>query len=105
MNRDRARELLPIIEAFANGEEIEFRLANLEHTVHHKDPIDWCDLPKDEGLMLTFPCDDYEYRIKPKAREVYVVWDDRHGGPEDAYTALKKDLHIWQHHAVFREVL
>ena len=26
----------------------------------------WADLPKDEALTITFPADDYEYRIKPK---------------------------------------
>lgn len=65
MNREKARELLPIFEAFANSEAIQFRLNNgLEHK--------WLDLPDNEDLCVTFPADDYEYRVKPKPREFWV---------------------------------
>ena len=67
MNRERARELLPIIEAFANGEEIQFR-ASLDPDL----PDSWSDLPEDERLIMTFPADDYEYRIKPSPREFFL---------------------------------
>lgn len=56
MNRERARELLPIIEAFANGEEIERYYGE-----------SW---NREIG-----PCwdPDSKYRIKPKAREFWVA--------------------------------
>jgi len=59
MNRERAKELLPIIEAFANGEDIQ--------TIHHidKNP-EWQD---SENLDFGSLC---EYRIKPKLREFWL---------------------------------
>ena len=61
MNRDRALELLPIFEAYANGEEIEWRVAG-GHVDEWLGEIDFAD--------NTF--DGFEYRIKPKPREFYV---------------------------------
>lgn len=57
MNRDRAKELLPIITAFANGEEIQCR---------------WSDFPDENWYSTTLipAAQDgsrpVEYRIKPK---------------------------------------
>ncbi len=59
MNRERARELLPIIEAFANGEEI-----------HKKAAPSHCWEPVEDVTGLG------EYRIAPKPREFWVWWDD-----------------------------
>jgi hypothetical protein len=72
MDRKRARELLSILEAFANGEQLQFRLID----DHAMEVGDWTDLPEDKRLCVTFPCDDYEYRIKPKAREFYLCGKD-----------------------------
>lgn len=72
MNRDRAKKLLPIIQAFAEGKEIQFRL--IDDDVNFRE--DWLDLPKDERLIVTFPADDYEYRIKPEPREFWVVLEE-----------------------------
>lgn len=62
MNRERARELLPIIEAYANGEKIEGRpLSSLNN---------FTSVGEDNsGLYF---CDDVEYRIKPKPREFWI---------------------------------
>ena len=55
MNRDRCKELLPVMTAFANGEEIEGnRLSGGEG---------WSGLD-----FVTFKA-DWEYRIKPNPRE------------------------------------
>ena len=75
MNREKALELFPVFEAYANGGDVQY----LDSEGVWSDDIDF-DPFEHEYLI---------YRIKPKAREVYVVWDDRHGGPEDAYTAPK----------------
>ena len=63
MNRERAKELLPIIQAFAEGKEIQFRLDEIIKST-------WSDLH--EETAFTFPADDYEYRIKPKPREFWI---------------------------------
>lgn len=57
MNRERAKELLPIIEAFANGEDIEIN--------HSSDGWRIIDEPG-------WSSDPKKYRIKPKAREFWI---------------------------------
>ncbi len=69
MNRERAKELLPIIEAYAKGKDIQFRL--IEDGPHIEN--DWLELPKNEMVIQTFPANDYEYRVKPKPREFFVL--------------------------------
>ena len=58
MNRERAKELLPIIEAFANGEDIEYRWKEV--------PI-WTLLTNQPEFNNVV-----EYRIKPKPRELWI---------------------------------
>ncbi len=66
MDRKRAAELLPIIKAFAEGEDIRFRMGDSE----------WLDLPKEEHLIMSFPAADYEYRVKPKLFECWIMLED-----------------------------
>ena len=56
MNRQQAKDLLPIIQAFAEGKPIEYRELGYEH---------W-----EEATTPTFNTASYEYRIKsePKYR-------------------------------------
>ena len=54
MTREEIKELLPIIQAYAEGKVIQYR---------HKGRIAWYDL--DSGQ---FNCDMYSYRIKPGLR-------------------------------------
>ena len=56
MNRDRAKELLPIIEAFANGEDIEVE----------RDRDSW---KKQSSYSFSDSCN---YRIKHKIREFWI---------------------------------
>ena len=63
MNRTRARELLPIIEAFANGEDIQCRC--------HTDK-QWVDFRASEEMECLH---DVDYRIKPSPREFYLIKD------------------------------
>ena len=63
MDRNRAKELLPIIEAYANGDVIQFRLPE----------ADWLDDAwTDDDEFLEDDDIDIEYRIKPKPREFFV---------------------------------
>ena len=56
MTREEAKELLPIIQAFAEGKEIQYRNSFNE----------WIDIKKNEGLsFIKTPLD---YRIKPESQ-------------------------------------
>lgn len=54
MNREQAKELLPIIQAFAEGKTIEIR-SNSKYN-----PGEWI-----ETATPTFDIKSHEYRIKP----------------------------------------
>ena len=58
MTPERAKELLPIIQAFADGEDIQCGSSSNNH---------WSDLNKRAHFE-----DDLEYRIKPEPREFWV---------------------------------
>ena len=69
MTPERAKELLPVIEAFANGETVQFYDGE---TVQFYDGDEWCDVGK-EGLDAeTLGDDGLKYRIKPKPREFWM---------------------------------
>jgi len=57
MTPERAKELLPIIQAYAEGKTIQYR-ANIN--------VGWRDAG---GPRLD---DDFEYRIKPESKVIYV---------------------------------
>lgn len=57
MNRERAKELLPIIEAYANGAMVQFRV---------RGESDWSDGTVNVGFHQTH----YEYRIKPEPHDI-----------------------------------
>ena len=61
MNRERARQLLPVIQAFADGEDIQFH-----------DGDDWSDIGKEGFDAESMDDGGLEYRIKPKAREFWL---------------------------------
>ena len=60
MTPERAKELLPIIEAYASGAKIQSR----------RDDEEW----RDDSYPL-FNSMSYEFRIKPEPREFWVCWD------------------------------
>jgi len=63
MDRKRAAELLPVIQAFADGRAIEWRLEGEK----------WNDATLDGRLCATSEVNDiYEYRIKPESREWWL---------------------------------
>ena len=56
MTREQAKELLPIIQAYAEGEIIQY-----------KNFLDeWTDIEENEGL--SFICPPSDYRIKPQSK-------------------------------------
>ena len=56
MTRDEVKELLPIIQAFAEGKKIQYR--------NHSD--EWIDIKENEEL--SFICHPSDYRIKPEPK-------------------------------------
>ena len=63
MDRKRAKELLPIIQAFADGKDVEFS---------NRDG-DWESfVVGEDSFNLSF---DNKWRIKPEPREWYVALD------------------------------
>ena len=58
MTREEAKELLPIIKAFAEGKEIQYRTC----------PDKWVDIEENERVNFTSPPSDYRITPKPKYR-------------------------------------
>ena len=100
MDRLRAKELLPIIEAFANGEEIEFKHIGQEL---------WTIV--NDGC--SFDIYRFVYRIKPKAREFWLCWHNADDGVEGKCHRFEighysDDIYIvnhWDNYIKVREVL
>ena len=87
MNRERAKELLPIIQAFAEGNDVEYistggRLVVIEER---------CSFDENG-----------EYRIKPEPEVIYVI-DSKHGDGK----IVVSDKGSWPEYKVkkFQEVL
>ena len=91
MNREQAKELLPIIEAYSNGEEIEFREIGCGNK-------DWRVLCDDWNLRSGTAI--HEYRIKPKAREWWLCWNN-----DDEPTVYDYESVGWEHAVHAREIL
>ena len=80
MDRERAKELLPIIQAFAEGKQIQ---------VNNR-------IMRDDSLNKWYDTDDItgkgEYRIKPEPRIWYILIPDGYGaavGCEPVPTVVK----------------
>jgi hypothetical protein len=67
MNRERCRELLPVIQAFAEGKEIQWRFVDADNTSWR---IEWRTASDEEGISGGVDC---EYRIKPESEVIYAV--------------------------------
>lgn len=62
MTRERAKELLPVIKAFAEGKIIQILGNNGQ----------WFDLKDFPGLNATFDSENCEFRLKPEPREFWL---------------------------------
>ena len=60
MDRKRAKELLPIIEAYAEGKTIQYKTSD-----------EWTDDPNFS------PEWEFQYRIKPEPKEWWLCWDNK----------------------------
>ena len=102
MNRDRAKELLPIIEAFANGDGVEYR------------PVGCGDKPwraLDDYWNMTetsMSRAHHDYRIKPKAREFWLCWEDEGSNDSSRFPIpeyVETSVDHWNNYIKVREVL
>lgn len=74
MNRERAKQLWPLIKLYSEGKEIQYRL-NLP--------------PMTNGDWVNDRCPDFhnnflEFRVKPEAREWWFVGSQKFASKEDA---------------------
>ena len=58
MTREEAKELLPIIQAWAKGKEIQFKACSGK----------WTDIEENEGLSFVYSSSDYRIKPEPKYR-------------------------------------
>ena len=75
MTREEAKERLPIIKAFAEGKEIQYRTC----------PDKWVDIEENERVNFTSPPSDYRIKPKPKYRPFKTkeeCWDEMHKHPD-----------------------
>ena len=91
MTREEAKELLPVIQAFAEGEIIQYKNFLGE----------WTDIEENEGL--SFICPPSDYRIKPKSQPKYrpfksqeECWNEMHKHPDFGWV-IAKDSKIMYH--------
>ena len=61
MNRERAKELLPIIQAYAEGKKLQYKVVGYN---------DWHDVDDEDGINEG---SRYEYRIKPEYNEIFKL--------------------------------
>jgi hypothetical protein len=64
MNRLQAQTLLPIIQAWVEGKEVEYNIG-----------VGWHPAPNSRGLgaLMSFDPTKYQYRIKPEVKERYIA--------------------------------
>ena len=74
MTREEAKELLPIIQAWAKGKEIQFKACSGK----------WTDVEENEGLSFVYSSSDYRIKPEPKYRPFKnqeECWQEMHKHP------------------------
>ena len=75
MTREEAKELLPIIQAWAKGKEIQFKACSGK----------WIDVEENEGLSFVYSSSDYRIKPEPKYRPFKTkeeCWQEMHKHPD-----------------------
>ena len=71
MTREEGKELLPIIQAWIEGKEIQFKTRSCK----------WVDIEENEGLSFVYPSSDYRIKPEPKYRPFKnqeECWNEMH---------------------------
>ena len=72
MTREELAKVIPFMHAYINGEHVQY---DMSREMGHAEPV-WSDIPINCMWLPTFT-----YRIKPKAREIWLVWDNKYTWP------------------------
>lgn len=75
MTREEAKELLPIIQAWTEGKEIQFKSRSNK----------WTDIEENEGLSFVYSPSDYRIKPEPKYRPFKnqeECWQEMHKHPD-----------------------
>lgn len=86
MTREQAKELLPIITAFAEGKNIQWLLP---------DDTFWRDIEDDD---IQEPMENYKWRIKPEPREFWLVDNNEGRAPFSTVLYSKPTEYYKNHH-------
>ena len=75
MTREKAKELLPIIQAWTEGKKIQLKSCSGK----------WTDIEENEGLSFRYSPSDYRIKPEPKYRPFKTkeeCWDEMHKHPD-----------------------
>ena len=75
MTREEAKELLPLIQAWTEGKEIQFKSRSNK----------WTDIEENEGLSFVYSPSDYRIKPEPKYRPFKnqeECWEEMHKHPD-----------------------
>ena len=82
MTREEAKELLPIIQTWAKGKEIQFKACSGK----------WTDVEENEGLSFVYSSSDYRIKPEPKYRPFKnqeECWEEMHKHPDFSWVRKK----------------
>ena len=96
MTREEAKELLPIIQAFAEGEDIQIATAG-----------EWKDVDESWAILFTEP--PHCYRIKPKQKyrpfeTQEECWNEMHKHSDFGWLREKESGYLFNTMAVFNSI-
>ena len=80
MNREAAKKLIPIMQAYADGKDVQFKTVN-----------GWHDAPSPTPAFDA----RFEWRVKPEPKEVWIIYDrdgdarETHSSKDEAEANLK----------------
>ena len=82
MTREKAKELLPIIQAWTEGKEIQLKSCSGK----------WTDIGENEGLSFRYSPSNYRIKPKPKYRPFKnqeECWQEMHKHPDFSWVKKK----------------
>ena len=97
MLREEAKEMLPIIQAWAEGKAIQFRM---------KGTVEWIDYQEDELRLSSL----YHYRVKPETnyrpfKTQEECWSEMHKHPDFGWVVTKNCRVVYHIDSVYNALL
>ena len=97
MTREQAKEILPIIQAFAEGKKIQYR--------NYYD--EWMDIKENEEVNFISSPSNYRIKPKPKYRPFETkeeCWKEMHKHPDFGWLREKESGYLFNTIAVFDSI-